>query len=212
MTMAPNVAKSMPVVVLALLVVLAGCGGSPSPSEATSESPTRETSPSDGGRSPTGSPPGTATSTAASTAAETGTAAPPNTSARATFLVDGDPATTVTLEVADTDEERRRGLMNRTSLPKNHGMVFVYEDAAQRTFWMKNTKISLDIVFVAANGTVLNVAHADPQPNASDAELRRYSSDGPAKYVVEVNQGFANRTGVEAGTEVRFDWNETASG
>lgn len=122
----------------------------------------------------------------------------------AAFVVDGERVP-VTLEVANAPEERSRGLMHRQSLPRNHGMVFVYGQAAPRTFWMKNTLVPLDIVFVAANGTVVNVAHADPQPNATDAELRRYSSDAPAKYVVEMQQGFANRTGVGPGTELAFN-------
>ena len=122
----------------------------------------------------------------------------------AAFVVDGN-RTAVTLEVANSADERRTGLMYRRSLPRDHGMVFVYGGADERTFWMKNTFVPLDIVFVAANGTVVSVAHADPQPNASDSELRRYESGAPAKYVVEMRQGFANRTGVEPGTRLVFD-------
>ncbi|WP_458186730.1 DUF192 domain-containing protein [Haladaptatus sp. NG-WS-4] len=121
----------------------------------------------------------------------------------AAFLTDGN-RTSVTLEVANSPDERASGLMFRKSLPEKHGMVFVFDSAEPRTFWMKNTLVPLDIIFVAANGTVINVAHADPQPNADDADLRRYSSDAPAKYVVEMEQGFANRTGIEPGTELRF--------
>jgi hypothetical protein len=123
----------------------------------------------------------------------------------ATFAVEGERNVTVSLEVADDAEERRQGLMFRESLPRNHGMVFVYDEAETRTFWMKNTLIPLDMVFVASNGTVLNVEHARVQPDASDSELARYSSDGEARYVVELNRGFANRTGVGPGTQVTFD-------
>ncbi|WP_458209511.1 DUF192 domain-containing protein [Haladaptatus sp. NG-SE-30] len=122
----------------------------------------------------------------------------------AAFVTDGN-RTSVTLEVANSGDERASGLMFRKSLPEQHGMVFVFDSAASRTFWMKNTLIPLDIIFVSANGTVINVAHADPQPNASDSELRRYSSDAPAKYVVEMEQGFANRTGIEPGTKLVFE-------
>jgi uncharacterized membrane protein (UPF0127 family) len=69
---------------------------------------------------------------------------------------------------------------------------------------MKNTYVPLDIVFVAANGTVLNVAHATPQPNADASDLRLYRSDGEAKYVIELRRGFANRTGIGPGTTVNF--------
>lgn len=122
-----------------------------------------------------------------------------------TFVIDGAEDVTVTLEVADSREERSRGLMFRESLPTNHGMVFVYDEAAPRNFWMKNTPLPLDIIFVAPNGTVLNVGHASPQPNASEDQLERYHSDGDAMYVVELERGFANRTGVGPGTELAFN-------
>lgn len=135
----------------------------------------------------------------------TGTA---NATVPATFVVADGENVSVALEVANSPEERRQGLMYRESLPERHGMVFVYGDAEPRTFWMKNTYVPLDIIFVAPNGTVLNVEHAQPQPNASDSELDRYRSEGDAKYVVELPRGFANETGVESGTEFRF--NESA--
>ncbi|WP_132058770.1 DUF192 domain-containing protein [Halorussus amylolyticus] len=123
----------------------------------------------------------------------------------ATFVVEGSENPTVSLEVADEPEERERGLMHRPSLPENHGMVFVYDDAGPRSFWMKNTLVALDIIFVAPNGTVLNVEHARTQPDASDSELDSYASEGDAKYVVELERGFANQTGVGAGTELKFN-------
>ncbi len=124
--------------------------------------------------------------------------------AKAAFVT-GANRTTVNLKVANSPEERERGLMYRESLEKNHGMVFVFDDPAVQSFWMKNTLIPLDMVFVSENGTVLNVEHADTQPNASDSELRSYQSDGEAKYVVEMRQGFADRVGVEPGTKLVFE-------
>ncbi|WP_423746155.1 DUF192 domain-containing protein (plasmid) [Haladaptatus sp. SPP-AMP-3] len=124
--------------------------------------------------------------------------------ATAAFVTNGD-RTTVELEVANSYDERERGLMYRKSLPKNHGMIFVFENPSVQSFWMKNTLIPLDMIFVAPDGTVLNVAHADTQPNASDSELRTYRSDGDAKYVVEMRQGFAERVGIEPGTKLAFD-------
>jgi uncharacterized membrane protein (UPF0127 family) len=123
----------------------------------------------------------------------------------ATFVVEDGENVTVTLRVADESEERRKGLMYRQSLANRSGMIFVYDDAAPRTFWMKNTYVALDIIFVASNGTVLNVEHAQPQPNASDSEVDRYSSDGDATYVVELPRGFANETGVGPGTQLVFN-------
>jgi hypothetical protein len=68
---------------------------------------------------------------------------------------------------------------------------------------MKNTLIPLDMVFVSSNGTVLNVEHADVPPENS-IDYGTYTSDGPAQYVVEVNRGFANETGIGPGTQVEF--------
>lgn len=122
----------------------------------------------------------------------------------ATFVVEDGENPTVTLEVANTSDEREEGLMHRQSLPENHGMLFVYEDAGPRSFWMKNTYVPLDIIFVAPNGTVLNVEHATPGPE-DEGDLDSYRSDGDAQYVVELERGFANRTGVKAGTKLEFN-------
>jgi len=123
----------------------------------------------------------------------------------ARFVVEDAPNVAVSLLVADDPDERRQGLMYRQSLPHRTGMVFVYDDAAPRTFWMKNTYVPLDIIFVAPNGTVLNVEHAQAQPHAPDSAVDRYSSDADAMYVVELRRGFANRTGVSQGTELAFN-------
>jgi uncharacterized membrane protein (UPF0127 family) len=123
----------------------------------------------------------------------------------ATFVVEDGENVTVTLRVADESDERTRGLMYRQSLANRSGMVFVYDDKNPRTFWMKNTYVDLDVIFVAANGTVLNVEHAQAQPHANNSEVDRYSSEGDAKYVVELPRGFANETGVESGTQLVFD-------
>ncbi|WP_254536746.1 DUF192 domain-containing protein [Halomarina litorea] len=123
----------------------------------------------------------------------------------ATFRSDGSELATISLEVARTDAEHRRGLMGRESLAADHGMVFVFESAGDRVFWMKDTLIPLDMIFVSENGTVINVEHAHVQPNASNSELERYRSDAPAQYVVEVNRGFANETGIGPGTQVEFE-------
>lgn len=124
----------------------------------------------------------------------------------ATFLESTGPTenVTVSLEVAANGEERAEGLMYRESLPENHGMVFVYSNEGQRRFWMKNTLIPLDIIYLDSDGKVVNVAEAEPQPNASDDDLERYPSDGPAQYVIELEQGFSEEHGVEPGTEVVF--------
>ncbi len=123
----------------------------------------------------------------------------------ATFVVPNGENAKVSLRVADEAGERRSGLMHRESLANDSGMVFVYPNAQQVSFWMKNTLIPLDMIFVGPDGEVLNVQHARTQPNASTSELETYPSDGKAKYVVELPRGFANRTGVGPGTELVFN-------
>ena len=123
----------------------------------------------------------------------------------ATFLVEDGENVTVSLMVADEPSERQSGLMHREELANRTGMVFVYEEAQQVSFWMKNTLVPLDMIFVGPDKTVLNVQHARTQPDAPTSELESYPSDGKAKYVVELPRGFANRTGVGPETELVFE-------
>lgn len=116
---------------------------------------------------------------------------------------DGD--VTVTLEVAATYQEKYAGLSNRASLPADHGMVFVYDDLGDRTFAMRDTYVPLDIIFLDEDQRVLNIEEADPEPDTPDDDLTPYSSDEPAQYVIELEQGYADEHGIEPGTEVVFD-------
>lgn len=124
---------------------------------------------------------------------------------RVSFVEAGEPVATVSVEVADNETERSQGLMFRESLCNSCGMLFMYDRAEKRAFWMKNTLIPLDMIFISAERRVLNIETAYPEPNASDSELTRYRSDGEAKYILEVNAGFAEEKGIEKGTRVRLD-------
>jgi uncharacterized membrane protein (UPF0127 family) len=106
------------------------------------------------------------------------------------------------VEIADSSEERARGLMNREFLGENSGMLFVYEEENDRSFWMKNTFIPLDIVFLDSNLAVINIEDADPEPNTSDDNLQRYRSERPAQYVLEINQNRSEEIGLEKGSEM----------
>ena len=108
------------------------------------------------------------------------------------------------VEIAGSSEERARGLMFREELGENQGMLFVYEEEADRSFWMKNTLIPLDIIFLDSDFEVINIEQADPQPNTSDENLRRYRSERPAQYVLELNQNRSNEIGLEKGSEMSF--------
>jgi len=112
---------------------------------------------------------------------------------------DGERLAAVDVRVADTDAERYRGLSDTASLDRNEGMLFVHPEEGVKTYVMRDMAFPLDIVFVAADGTVTEIHHA-PVPPAGTDDLTRYS--GEAKYVLEVRRGFANRTGLAVGDRV----------
>jgi len=107
--------------------------------------------------------------------------------------------TPLRVEVVDTLEKQERGLMFRQSLPENEGMLFVYREPQELAFWMRNTFIPLDIVFVGADGIILNIHQARPLD-----ESVLYRSAGTAKYVIETNQGWFSRHGIRPGDRVTF--------
>lgn len=109
---------------------------------------------------------------------------------------------TLSVEVADTPEEHTLGLMNREHLPEGEGMLFVFGDESMRSFWMKNTLIPLDIMFVGSSLEIINIAES-AQPCEQDP-CALYRSSGPAMYVVEANAGFAEQHGIEAGQSIEI--------
>lgn len=109
---------------------------------------------------------------------------------------------TIAAEIADSPQEWSIGLMNRSSLPEGSGMLFVFPDEQPRSFWMKNTLIPLDIIFVSSNLTVLDVASAEPC-RADPCPI--YSSEAPAMYVLEVGAGFAEAHGVKYDDIIEID-------
>lgn len=113
-----------------------------------------------------------------------------------------DSNVSVDVEVADTFESRRRGLMFRENLDIDKGMLFVYEDEEVRTFWMKNTYIKLDMIFIDSNGEIVEIKEAYPEPNTSEQNLKRYSSIEPAQYVLETNSSFVERFNIGKGEKV----------
>ena len=107
----------------------------------------------------------------------------------------------IKVEIADDIQEREKGLMFRKNLDENSGMVFVFDDQDYQTFWMKNTLISLDIIFIGKNFTIVDIKHAVPC-NADLCKL--YKSSFPAKYVLEVNSGFSAKNDVGIGNIVNL--------
>jgi len=101
------------------------------------------------------------------------------------------------IELADTQEKRTLGLMFRDSMPEDHGMLFIFPGETRRSFWMKNTRIALDIFYFDSNLTLVSVA--ENTPPCRTPECPNYPSDGPAKYVLELNAGKAVELGVKRG-------------
>lgn len=102
------------------------------------------------------------------------------------------------LEIADTPENRTRGLMFRKTLPANHGMLFVFPNDEVRYFWMKNTLIPLDIAFLDKSGTILTIKTMKPE----NSEL--VSSEKPSRYALEVNAGFFRKVHAHPGEKIKL--------
>jgi len=124
---------------------------------------------------------------------------PASTGARVVLEPPGHDPVTVRVEVANTDPLRMRGLMYRETLAEDAGMIFLFDDTEHLTFWMRNTLVPLDMVFITADKRVLGVVE-NATPQTDDPR----EVPGDSRYVLEVNAGFARRTGVTAGTLVRF--------
>lgn len=103
-------------------------------------------------------------------------------------------------EIADSPEERAAGLMFRQSLGKNEGMLFVFSDSAVRSFWMKNTLIPLDMIFISENRTIAKIHHATP---CTSDPCQLYSSEKPVKYVLEVNANLTSAYGIREGSAAK---------
>ncbi|MDR8391542.1 DUF192 domain-containing protein [Aliifodinibius sp. S!AR15-10] len=117
-----------------------------------------------------------------------------------TFLnMSGNPITTIDVAVADDDDERSTGLMDVSQLPSNKGMLFIFEDEQPRSFWMANTPLSLDIIFVNEDLEIVRI-HQNTQPFAEG----RFQSERPAKYVVEVNGGFSISHDIQQGMKIEL--------
>jgi hypothetical protein len=121
-----------------------------------------------------------------------------NYSAEVSFLsMNGDTISTIDAAVADDDESRSAGLMNVPSMPEDAGMVFIFENNQPRSFWMANTPLSLDIIFANSDFEIVRI-HRNTQPYSS----RSIESGRPAKYVVEVNAGYAVNHDIREGMTI----------
>ena len=101
------------------------------------------------------------------------------------------------VELATNDAERERGLMFRKELPEGHGMLFDFKEERPVAFWMHNTYIPLDMIFIRANGTILRIAE-----NTEPMSDRLVPSGGPVRAVLEVIAGTAEKLGIAPGDRV----------
>jgi uncharacterized membrane protein (UPF0127 family) len=153
-----------------LAVLLAGCGG-----------------PSDAGSSSDG-PGGTSTGAARASGLRTVT------------IETDEGDIEVRVEIADSPDEQARGLMERTALAEDRGMLFVFPEEEVRSFWMRNTQIPLSIAYMDSEGRIVDIQDMKPL----DDEEPHYVSAEPARYALEVNQGFFDERGVEVGDRARL--------
>ncbi len=107
------------------------------------------------------------------------------------------------VEVADDDAERARGLMFRDELAAGHGMLFIHDAEAPQAYWMKNTRIPLDILYFGSNRKLVS-QQRDVPPCALGDGCPPYPSNAPARYVLELNAGEAERLKLEPGMELKF--------
>ena len=103
------------------------------------------------------------------------------------------------IEIADTDFDIQTGLMYRNSMENNQGMLFVFDDETERFFYMKNTKIPLDLIYINANSKIVSF-----QKNAKPFDESSLPSNASAKYVLEVNAGLVDTWRLSVGDSIKF--------
>lgn len=115
-------------------------------------------------------------------------------------ILRGDQAlATLDIEIADTRDDITQGLMYRPTMAENHAMLFLMETTDIQSFWMLNTLIPLDIIFIGEDQRIINIA-----ANTPPKSLESVSSTAPARYVLEVNGGYAARKGLQAGDLIQW--------
>ena len=108
------------------------------------------------------------------------------------------------VEIADDDAERARGLMFRDAMADDHGMIFIHDAQEPQAYWMKNTKIPLDILYFDTGRKLVTQQRDVPPCSAGDA-CPIYPSNAPARSVRELNAGQAAKLKLQDGSEIRFD-------
>ncbi len=113
----------------------------------------------------------------------------------------GDRSVTFLSEVADSTVKRMKGLMFRDELAPDRGMLFVFKQPEKKSFWMRYTRIPLDIIFIDQDKRIVNIREAEP---CRSTPCPRYPSRGRVRYVLEINRGLSDTYGFRPGTSVDF--------
>lgn len=107
--------------------------------------------------------------------------------------------TKLDIEIAETEYETQTGLMYRKTLENKQGMLFIFNDSQPRSFYMKNTEFSLDIIYIDASYTIVSI-----QENAQPFNTSSLPSEKPAKYVLEIKGGLCQQLNIEKGDKINF--------
>lgn len=113
----------------------------------------------------------------------------------------GKPITKINIEIAKTDFDRQLGLMYRKEMEITQGMLFIFPDEERQSFWMRNTNIPLDMIFVNSQNKIITI-HKNTKPLSDQS----YASTGPAKYVIETVSGFTDKFNINVGDKIL--WNK----
>lgn len=111
----------------------------------------------------------------------------------------GNTKAKIDIQIANTDFDRQLGLMFRKSMSENQGMLFEFPQESVQSFWMRNTYISLDMIFVNTDKKIITI-----HKNTKILSDQSYQSTGPAKYVIEVDAGFSSRFDIKVGDSVNW--------
>ena len=115
------------------------------------------------------------------------------------YIDNGEKVIKINVEIADDSNERAEGLMHREKLGENNGMLFVFGNEDFQTFWMKNTLMPLDMIFIDKNFEIVEIRHAVP---CKEMPCTLYSASKPVKFVLEVNGNFTLKNNIKTGDKI----------
>jgi hypothetical protein len=110
----------------------------------------------------------------------------------------------INLEIAKTNSQKAKGLSGRTSLCSDCGMIFIFNKEGIYPFWMKDTLIPLDMIWLNSQGLIVSILTAQPEPNTPITQLKLYQNQMPAKYVIELNANRAQELNLKIGDKMEL--------